>query len=112
MERVITSDESWVFEYDPETKRQSIEWHTSTSPRPKKYSKKKANRVHLIWIKGHTGLKGNEIVDRKAKETISLQHISPYSMLVSDIKNYAKAECYTGMAADIRIGKGWVYFTT
>ena len=36
LERVITGDESWVFEYDPETKRQSMEWHTSTSPRPKK----------------------------------------------------------------------------
>ena len=29
-------DESWVFDYDPETKRQSAEWHTKSSPRPKK----------------------------------------------------------------------------
>ncbi|XP_066261786.1 protein GVQW3-like [Euwallacea similis] len=36
VERVITGDESWVFEYDPETKRQSMEWHRLTSPRPKK----------------------------------------------------------------------------
>jgi hypothetical protein len=36
MTRVITGDKSWVSEYDPETKRQSSEWHTSTSPRPKK----------------------------------------------------------------------------
>ncbi|XP_066258179.1 histone-lysine N-methyltransferase SETMAR-like [Euwallacea similis] len=36
VERVITSDESWVFEYDPETKRQSMEWHRLTSPRSKK----------------------------------------------------------------------------
>ncbi|KAL4090770.1 hypothetical protein QTP88_025547 [Uroleucon formosanum] len=33
LERVITGDESWIFEYDPETKRQSQEWHTSASPR-------------------------------------------------------------------------------
>src|SRR6187551_2359503 len=33
---VITGNESWIFEYDPETKRQSKEWHTSSSPRPKK----------------------------------------------------------------------------
>ena len=25
MERVITGDESWFFQYDPETKRQSLE---------------------------------------------------------------------------------------
>ena len=34
--RVITGDESWIFEYDPETKRQSREWHTANSPCPKK----------------------------------------------------------------------------
>jgi hypothetical protein len=31
--RVITGDESWIVEYDPETKHQSWEWHTSNSPR-------------------------------------------------------------------------------
>ncbi|KAL4085370.1 hypothetical protein QTP88_027229 [Uroleucon formosanum] len=36
LERVITGDESWIFEYDPETMRQSQEWHTSASPRQKK----------------------------------------------------------------------------
>ena len=34
--KVITGDESWVFNYDPETKRQSSEWHTKISPHPKK----------------------------------------------------------------------------
>ena len=34
--RFITGDESWILEYDPETKRQSREWHTANSPRPKK----------------------------------------------------------------------------
>jgi len=33
---VITGDESWILEYDPETKRQIREWHTANSPRPKK----------------------------------------------------------------------------
>ena len=33
---VITGDESWILEYDPNTKQQSQEWHTSNSPRPKK----------------------------------------------------------------------------
>ena len=34
--RVITGDESWMLEYDPETKRQVLEWHTANSPLPKK----------------------------------------------------------------------------
>ena len=35
-DRVITGDETWCFEYDPETKRQSLRWKTQNSPRPKK----------------------------------------------------------------------------
>jgi len=33
---VITGDETWIFEYDLDTKRQSSEWHTCNSPRQKK----------------------------------------------------------------------------
>lgn len=33
---VITGDESWVYGYDPETKRQSSQWKHPDSPRPKK----------------------------------------------------------------------------
>ena len=29
--RVITGDESWIFEYDPETKRQGFQWKSPTS---------------------------------------------------------------------------------
>ena len=36
LDKIITGDETWVFDYDPETKRQSEEWHTKSSPRPKK----------------------------------------------------------------------------
>lgn len=35
LEHVITGDESWVFEYDPRTKHQTMEWHTSGFPKPK-----------------------------------------------------------------------------
>jgi hypothetical protein len=34
--RVITDVASWTLEYDPKTKRQSREWYTANSPRPKK----------------------------------------------------------------------------
>ena len=36
MQRVVTGDESWIFEYDPLTKRQSLEWKSALSPRPEK----------------------------------------------------------------------------
>lgn len=36
LDRVITGDESWIYSYDPETKSQSSQWKSPTSPRPKK----------------------------------------------------------------------------
>jgi len=36
LSRVITGDESWAYSYDPETKQQSSQWKSPTSPRPKK----------------------------------------------------------------------------
>jgi len=35
-DRVITGDEMGCFQYDPETNRQSMQWKTQNSPRPKK----------------------------------------------------------------------------
>ena len=50
LEKVITGDESWIFQYDPETKRQSRQWKTPTSPRPKKA------RMQWSQVKRHTQL--------------------------------------------------------
>ncbi|XP_072143940.1 protein GVQW3-like [Dermacentor andersoni] len=36
LDNVVTADETWVFDYNQESKRQSSEWHTPSSPRPKK----------------------------------------------------------------------------
>jgi hypothetical protein len=34
--QIITGDETWVYGYDPETKRQSSQWKSADFPRPKK----------------------------------------------------------------------------
>lgn len=46
---VVTREESWFIEYDPETKRQSSEWHTLALPRPKK-AKMSKFRVKAMFI--------------------------------------------------------------
>ena len=46
--RVITGDESWVYGYDPETKRQSSQWKSPTSRRPKKARQVKSNLKSMI----------------------------------------------------------------
>ena len=40
---IITYDETWVFMYDLETKRQSVQWKSASSPRPK--------RTHMSHLK-------------------------------------------------------------
>ena len=46
---VIAGDESWIFEYDPKTKRQSRQWKSPASPRPKKARMSKSKvKVMLI----------------------------------------------------------------
>ena len=45
--RVITGDETWVYQYDPETKRQSAQWKTANSPRPKNF-RQSTSRVKIM----------------------------------------------------------------
>jgi len=46
---VITGDESWILEYDPETQRQSWEWHTANSPHSKK-SRMSKSKIKFMLI--------------------------------------------------------------
>ena len=49
LHKVITGAESWVFDYDPKTKRQSEERHTKSSPRPKR-ARMSRSRVKTMII--------------------------------------------------------------
>ena len=48
-ERVITGDEAWIYEYDPETKRHSEEWKHPVSPRTKK-ARKSCSKIKTMLI--------------------------------------------------------------
>ena len=64
LEKVITGDELWIFEYDPETKRQSCQWKSPDSPRPKKArmqkSQVKVMLIMLITFFDHQGMVHHE----------------------------------------------------
>ena len=47
--RVIAGNETWVYQYDPETKQQSAQWKTANSPRPKKFCQSKS-RVKTMLL--------------------------------------------------------------
>ena len=49
LQRVITGDESWIFEYDLETKHQSLQWKCLSSLRPKK-AKQLRSKIKLMLI--------------------------------------------------------------
>ena len=50
LSRVITGHESWVYGYGPETKQQSSQWKTPSSPRPKKVRKIRSNIKSMLII--------------------------------------------------------------
>jgi hypothetical protein len=47
---VITGDESWVYGYDPETKAQSSQWKSPSSPRPKKASQVRSKVKVMLTV--------------------------------------------------------------
>ena len=50
LSKVITGDESWVYGYDPETKQQSSQWKTPSSPQLKKVCKVRSNIKTMLII--------------------------------------------------------------
>ena len=50
--KVITCDKTWIFQYDPETKRQSMHWKSPQSPRKKKahMSKFKFKAMMIVFF--------------------------------------------------------------
>ena len=63
LDKVITGDESWVFDYNPEIKQQSAEWHTKFFPGPKKarMSRSRAKTMIIVFFNSH-GIVHNEFV--------------------------------------------------
>jgi len=50
--RLVTMDETWLYQYDPETKQRSMEWRHSGSPCPQKFRvQKSAGKVlaSIFW---------------------------------------------------------------
>jgi hypothetical protein len=52
LQRTITGDDGWVHFYEPEWKRQSIEWHHTSSSKPKKVRVQRSAGSHVDWLLG------------------------------------------------------------
>lgn len=62
---MITGDESWRFEYDPDTQHHSDKWHTSNCPCPKKARKGKLEiKLMFIYFSDHQGVVHKDFVSQ------------------------------------------------
>jgi len=47
MRRIMTDDETWLHDYDPETKQQTMQWKHASSPNPPKFKMQaSAGKMH------------------------------------------------------------------
>ena len=57
LDALVTCDESWIYCYDPETKRQSFQWKDAGSPRSKKDRQSKStHKILMIPFFDSTGM--------------------------------------------------------
>ena len=57
LDALVTCDKSWIYCYDPKTKRQSSQWKHAGSPRPKKARQSKStNKLLMITFFDCTGM--------------------------------------------------------
>ena len=63
IKRVITGDETWVYEYDVETAQQSSEWRAKNEPKPKKPRQSRSKiKTMLIVFFDYRGVVHHEFV--------------------------------------------------
>jgi hypothetical protein len=47
LSRVVTGDESWIYDYDPKAKQQCSQWKSLDTPRPRKVRQVKQSQEHV-----------------------------------------------------------------
>jgi len=82
----VTTDETWSYHYDPETKQQTMEWRHSGSPRPQKFRVLKSTGkvlASIFWDQD-----GILLIDHPPKDqTINAEY---YSSLLVQLKDILK----------------------
>jgi hypothetical protein len=50
LDRIITGDETWIHHYDPDSKRQSMEWKHPQSPTKKKFKSQPSTGKLILTV--------------------------------------------------------------
>jgi hypothetical protein len=57
LDSTVTGDETWCFQYDPQTEGQSMEWRSPCSPRHRKFRfQNSENKVTLVTFYDNQGI--------------------------------------------------------
>jgi hypothetical protein len=75
---IITKNESWCFQYDPQTKRQGAEWWSMGSPASKKVRQQPSQTESIIIVFFMPGVSFNMNSFRRVKQSTK-NSTSPYS---------------------------------
>jgi histone-lysine N-methyltransferase SETMAR len=87
LNRIVTTDETWVFHYEPETKRQSLEWKRVTSSVKKKFKSQRATRKVMLTV--FWDMQGPITLDFKSQGTTvnSANYCELLGKVKEDIRN-------------------------
>jgi hypothetical protein len=91
----VTGDESWVFQYDPETKRQSTQWTSKISPRPKKFRLQNSKiKTMLITFSDKQGVTHKEFVPegQRVNSAFYVEVIGRLLNRISEVRSQFRAE--------------------
>lgn len=65
LQRIITGDESWIYQYDPLSRQQSSQWKSPSSPTPKcPRAERSVGKVMLISFFDYNGMVHHEYLPR------------------------------------------------
>ena len=75
LKKIIADDETWVHHYDPENKRQSMEYRHKESPQPKKFKTQvSAGKVMLTVFFGIRNMLFLQIFLKRNNNKLSMLH--------------------------------------
>ena len=76
LSRSVTMEETWLYHHDPETRRQSMEWRHSDSPRSKNSEWKNSLEKFSPWFIGIKTASSSLIIFQRAKlSTRNITHL-------------------------------------
>ena len=103
LKRVVSGDESRIFEYDPLTKRQSLEWKSTLSPRPKKVRvfKSKTKVMLIAFFDDH----GIVLAEFLSQGQIINQHV--YKKILQRLMRLSEGEKKRTVVNGVMAASSW-----